>query len=80
MPRVKKQFALIWWIKSAQKDIISLSNIPKCKQKVNSLVSLTWRNFQTKEESKSVARVLAISGTYIYIYFFFILFSKNYSV
>jgi len=68
MPRVKKQFALIWWIKSAQKDIISLSNIPKCKQKVNSLVSLTWRNFQTKEESKSVARVLAISGTYVYIY------------
>lgn len=64
MPPVKKQFALIWWIKSAQKDIIPLSTIPKCKRKVNSIVSLTWKVFQTKEKTKSVNRIIAISSMY----------------
>lgn len=68
MPRGKKQFALIWWMKSAQKDVIPLFSIPKPKRKVNSIVSLTWKDFQTKEETTSVAKILAISGMYFVHY------------
>lgn len=68
MPRGNKQFALIWWMKSGQKDVVPLCSVPKCKQKINSIVTLTWQDFKTKKEIKAVAKILAICGMYIFCY------------
>ena len=70
MPRGKKKFALIWWIESKEKDVVPLSLIPKKQQQLNCIVKLTWRNYKSREDIKADAKLLMISGKYLFLQVF----------
>lgn len=66
MPRGKKQFALIWWVSTGQTDVIPLSAIPKKHRQVDSIVTLTWKDFSKNIETKDKAKIIAIKGMYMF--------------
>ena len=63
----KKRFSLIWWVNSEYRDAIELTNFPQKQRKINHIATLVWQNHKTGEKSKSQAKILAISGKYLYI-------------
>lgn len=67
MPKPKpKKYALIWWLDSAYKDVIDLLVLPRSSREVNSIASVKWRDNKRKTTTKARAKVLAISGKYVF--------------
>ena len=66
-PNRKKRYALIWWVNSEYRDTIELTHFPQKQRKINDIATLVWQNHKTGEKSKSQAKILAISGKYLYI-------------
>lgn len=58
----QKKFAVIWWLKICEKDVVNLSVIPKNSRHINQIVKLMWKDFQTQQETKAEAKILAISS------------------
>ncbi|KAH0555416.1 hypothetical protein KQX54_018723 [Cotesia glomerata] len=56
----KAKHALIWWIDTAQTDVVLLTKLPKECRKVDAERTVVWKNYQTKKTSKSKLKVLAI--------------------
>lgn len=65
-PGRKKKYALIWWVNSKYRDTIELSHFPQKQRKVNDIATRLWKNHKTGEKTTSQAKILAISGKYIY--------------
>lgn len=62
----KKSFALIWWLNTAFKDVLSVNKLGKTDDiSVDSIVTLPWKDQNTGKTIKAKAKVLAIGGKYI---------------
>ena len=62
----RKKYALIWWTNSPYRDVVELSMFPVKHRFVNAVYDLMWVNHQTGTKTKAEAKILAISGTYIF--------------
>lgn len=64
MNKSQRKYALIWWIDSAETDVIPLIKVPKQHRKLHAVAELSWKDNVTKRVTKSKMKVLSISSEY----------------
>lgn len=58
----QETFALIWWIKSREKDIVPIGVLPKTKRNIGDVSKILWQDQKTKKVNKYDAKVCALGG------------------
>ncbi|XP_055850918.1 uncharacterized protein LOC129915421 isoform X2 [Episyrphus balteatus] len=57
-----KKYALIWWVKTQEKDVVDLAIIPKKQRIINNIIKLPWKDGKTKKQICLETKILKISS------------------
>lgn len=66
----RKKFALIWWVDTAEKDVIPLLTFPTKQREVGCIAKLPWTDFKTGKTTHALAKIVFVGGTYLFCFSF----------